>query len=207
MDNILQSHVFDHFDKTYLLDRLQGSVFRITETVHDGARRGRYVVELDAAVLKQIQEFVEAPAPPSPNSAPIWKRPFFTGEQCDAMKRSYLKGVTSEALAVQYGCKAADIEEVLRFAGIAVVDQTLPSSPQQARQRATKRTVKRKSSKSPARRPPVKFLPPDTPWTEEEETSLAHHYRRGTSMPDLVRYFGRPYATVYARLQKLGLIK
>ena len=131
MIEILATEVFDHFDKTYLLDRIKGHltgpVIRITETVHDGARRGRHVVEIDASVLKRIVQFLEAPVPTSPTSTASRKRPFFTGEQCDAIKRNYLKGVTSQALAVQYGCKAADIEEVLRREGIAVVDQSPPT--------------------------------------------------------------------------------
>ena len=131
METIIATEVFDHFDKTYLLDRLRGSltgpVIRITEIVHNGARRGRYVLEIDAAVLKRIQHFIEAPVLPTPTSTPVGKRPFFTGEQCDAMKRNYLKGVTSAALAVQYDCKAADIEDVMRAEGIEVVDQTPPT--------------------------------------------------------------------------------
>jgi len=130
MDDILTSTVFDHFDKTYLLDRLQGSgtgpVVRITETVHNGTRRGQRTVELDASVLKRVVEFLETRIPPPQTSAPVRKRHFFTGEQCDAIKRNYLKGVTSDDLAMQNGCKAADIELVLREEGIAVVDQTQP---------------------------------------------------------------------------------
>lgn len=131
MEVILASQVFDHFDKTYLLDRLKGSmtgpVVRITETVHNGARRGRYVVEVDAAVLKRILQFLEAPIPAAPPTAPARRQPFFTGEQCATMVKSYLKGVTSSALAVQFGCKAIDIETVLRREGIEVVDQDLPA--------------------------------------------------------------------------------
>ncbi|MBK8531105.1 MAG: hypothetical protein IPL64_04335 [Flavobacteriales bacterium] len=130
MDTIVATEVFDHFDKTYLLDRIKGSmtgpVIRITETVHSGTRRGRYTLEIDAAVLKRIQHFIEAPVPDAPTIRPVRKRPFFTGEQCDTMVKSYLKGVTSDALAVQYGCKAEDIEEVIRREGIEVVDQNPP---------------------------------------------------------------------------------
>ncbi len=65
MDNIIATEVFDHFDKTYLLDRIIGSgtgpVVRITETVDNGTRRGKYVVEVDASVLTRIRAFMEAP--------------------------------------------------------------------------------------------------------------------------------------------------
>ncbi|MBL8002305.1 MAG: hypothetical protein JNL05_10120 [Flavobacteriales bacterium] len=127
MNEVLHSEVFDHFDKTYLLDRLAGSnsgpVVRITEIVHDGARRGRYSVELDASVVKRIVRFLETPVPAQPPIKTPRRRPFFTGEQRDAMRRHYLKGVTSAALAVQYGCKAADIELALQEEGIEIVDQ------------------------------------------------------------------------------------
>lgn len=130
MNEIIASEVFDHFDKTYLLDRIKGHLtgplIQITETVHDGARRGRHMVVIDTSVLKRIVQFLEAPVPSTPTSTAPRKRPFFSGEQCDAIKRSYLKGVTSKALAVQYGCMASDIEEVLRREGIEVVDQSPP---------------------------------------------------------------------------------
>lgn len=58
METIIATEVFDHFGKTFLLDRIKGTtsspVLRITETVHDGTRRGQHVVEMDAAVLKRI---------------------------------------------------------------------------------------------------------------------------------------------------------
>ncbi len=132
METILHTEVFDHFDKTYLLDRNKGSgsgpAVRITETVHNGSRRGKYVLEVDASVLERIRAFLEKPIPPAPVSSPaaIKKQRWFNGEQQDAITRNYLKGVTSDALALQYGCKAAEIEAVLRANGIEVVDQTPP---------------------------------------------------------------------------------
>ena len=135
MDTIIASEVFDHYDKTYLLDRFVGSgsvqVVRITETVHSGSRQGKYVVEVDASVISRIRDFIEAPLIQDAKGKPIAvKKPFrLTGEEKDKLVRNYLKGVTAEALAMQWSCKVHDIEQVLRQEGIEVVDQSPPPAP------------------------------------------------------------------------------
>ena len=90
MENIIATEVFDHSNKTYLLDRINGSttstLIRITETVHDGTRRGQHVVEMDAAVLKRILRFMEVPSSSLPAVRSTTKRPILSGEQCATME-------------------------------------------------------------------------------------------------------------------------
>ncbi len=210
MATILHSEVFSHSGKTYRLDVLQHAssapFVRITETVHEGPRRGRHLVELDAGSLKRIIAFLEAAMAPAPANAPLRKRPFFTGVQCDAMKRSYLKGVTSAALAVQYGCTAEDIEEVLRAEGVEVVDQTLPAmrkprSVPAGKSRAGK--GKAKGAQASVSQAPQAWS--DAPWSAADDVTLANLHRRGASIRGLVSKFNRPPSFISAKLQKLGL--
>lgn len=129
MEEILRSEVFDHFDKTYLLDRIKGNmtgpVVRITETVHNGTRRGQHIVEIDPWVLKKIQELMEAPVQHHTAGIPGRKsKPFiFTPEQMDKIVASYLRGVPSTDLALQIGCRKDDIISMLMSRDIPVVNE------------------------------------------------------------------------------------
>ncbi|MGB5069659.1 MAG: hypothetical protein WBO28_01795 [Flavobacteriales bacterium] len=209
MDEILTSTVFDHFDKTYLLDRykgnLTGPVVRITETVHNGTRQGRYTLEVDVAVLKRIVEFIEAPIPKRPTSEPVRKRPFFTGEQCDAIKRNYLKGVPSEALAVQYGCKAKDIESVLRVEGVEIVPLETTSKRRRTRKSkyaAPKTAVQPKPTGLAAIK--EEHANAYDRWTDQQDARLVKMFQDGATVERLMYVFGRQRGAISSRLRKLG---
>ena len=209
MDDILTSSVFDYHGKTYLLDRYKGGsagpVVHITETVHQGARQGKYTLEVDAAVLKRIIEFVEGPIPPRPTSTPVRRRPFFTGEQCDAMKRNYLKGVPSEALAVQYGCKAKDIEAALRVEGIEIVPVETGSTRRRPYRPAPAMS---KSSIRPKTTPPsaieVEQAGSYVHWTDQQDARLVKLFKDGATVERLMYVFSRQRNAIESRLRKLG---
>lgn len=212
MDEILTSHVFDHFGKTFLLDKLDGpgARIRITEIEPNGPRKGRYAVIVNATVLKRVLEFAEAPivAAPTAKVATVRRRPFFTGEQRDAMKKSYFKGVTSEALAVQYGCKAEDIEQALRKEGVEVVDQSLPTKENRNFKRpSSQRQQLRTKTRTLGPGILVEYVPDGTPWSVDEDTKLAELHSLGESIKGLATKFRRPAGIIRSRLQKLGLIK
>lgn len=211
MDDILVSSVFDHYDKTYLLDRykgnLTGPVVRITETVRKGPRKGRYTLEVDAAVLKQILSFMESPIPPSPTSTTVRKRRFFRGDQCDAIKRNYLKGVASAALAVQYGCKAADIEAVLRAEGIVVVDpeedkRRIPGRGYRKESFTRHQTIMERSTQDLVK---LRHSNAYETWTSEADGRLRDLYQNGTTVERLMEIFSRQKGGITSRLKKLGL--
>ncbi|HQW42404.1 MAG TPA: hypothetical protein PK149_14635 [Flavobacteriales bacterium] len=129
MDPILTSEVFDHFDKTYLLDRIaghmSGPIIRITETVNNGTRRGQHVVEIDAVVLKRIQELANATVQYDGNGKPSRVvKPFtFTPADMNKIVANYLRGVPYFDLALQFGCKDADIISVLKSRDIPVINE------------------------------------------------------------------------------------
>lgn len=212
METILASHVFDHFGKTFLLDKIEGpgARIRITEIVPDGPRKGRYAVVVNATVLKRILEFAQAPVAAAPVATPaaVHRRPFFTGEQRDAMKKSYYKGVTSAALAVQYGCTAEDIEQALMEEGVEVVDQSLPASDNRRWKNSSSkgnRRAKKPRTSSPSRTGPYEAA--GAPWSVSDDTTLTDLHRRGASIAGLVSKFKRSPGSIRSRLQKLGLLE
>ena len=210
MTEIIATEVFDHFDKTYLLDRLKGSltgpVIRITETVHDGTRKGRYVVEIDAIVLKHIQELIQAPVVRDTAGEPdrVFKRLRLTAEARDKIVRSYLRGVSASDLALQLGCTVEDVVRVLVARGIAIVDQTPPIKWKSERSTQGKRNAVAKPTRTPSPKP-APFLS-NAPWTDADDTALANLHKRGASILGLVSKFRRAPSFIRARLQKLGLI-
>ncbi len=129
METTLYTEVFDHLDKTYLLDRIaghmSGPIIRITETVHNGKRRGQHVVEIDGKVLKRIQELANATVQYDAQGKParVVKSFTFTPADMDKVVNNYLRGVPCFDLALLFGCKDADIIGVLKSRDIPVINE------------------------------------------------------------------------------------
>jgi hypothetical protein len=191
------------------LDRFKAdgteTLIRITETVHEGVRQGKHVVVFKEAMFERIQWFMGTPEPPAPTSIPVRKRPFFMGEQCDAIKRNYLKGVPSEALALQYGCKAKDIEAVLRVEGVEIVPLETTST--------------RRRTHKPKYAAPMKAVQPKPTglaavkgehtnaydrWTDQQDARLVKLFQNGATVERLMHVFGRQRGAISSRLRKLG---
>lgn len=210
METIIQSEVFDFHKKTYLLDRFKTDgtdiLIRITETVHDGSRQGKHVVVFKEAVFERIQQFMGAHVPPRPSSTLVRKRPFFRGDQCDVIKKNYLRGVPCEALAVQYGCKAQDIEAVLRAEGIEIVDPHVASKRRGKRGYGEQASIEPKDKAKGSSMEAARSRHPNAydRWSDGEDERLLEMYGNGATIEQLMHALGRQRGAINSRLRKFS---
>lgn len=84
------------------------------------------MVEIDASVLKRIQALANATVQyDAHGKIDRVVKPFnFTPADMDKVVNNYLRGVPSLDLAIQFGCKEADIISVLKSRDIPVINET-----------------------------------------------------------------------------------
>lgn len=135
MEALVKSDVFDLGDSTYLIDVVRNEsgedLIRLKRTVHRGPKTGSRSIEFNEYVLNRIMAlWVAKPesrtwSTTSPSRTnPRLRR---VSEEDRAMiVKVYLKNVSPSDIAVRYGCKAEDIEQVLREAGLPIEPTTPP---------------------------------------------------------------------------------
>lgn len=136
METLIKSEVFDLGASTFLIDVVRGDdgkdFIRLKRTDHSGPRAGSRVIEFDAYVLSRIdavwkakpEEVVSSPTQrPTANS----RLQRISLEDRAEIVKVYLKNVSPAAIAVRYGCKASEIEQVLREEGIPILPNTPPA--------------------------------------------------------------------------------
>ena len=135
METLIKSEVFDLGASTFLIDVVRGDdgkeLIRLKRTDHSGPRKGSRVIEFDAYVLSRIDAVWKAK--PAEVVSSTTQRPTTNSrlqrismEDRAEIVKVYLKNISPSAIAVRYGCRASDIEQVLREEGMPIISNTPP---------------------------------------------------------------------------------
>lgn len=214
METLVKSEVFDLGASTFLIDVVRGDdgkeFIRLKRTDHSGPHAGSRIIEFDAYVLGRIDavwkakpEAVTFSTTDRPTTNPRLKR--VSVEDRANIVKVYLKNVGPADIAVRYGCKAEDIEEVLRDAGIVVVNHTTASRGTKHKGAQPKRPVQHNDHFLAATRKdhPNAYAP----WSSVDDTILAELHGAGADLHTMMARFGRQRGAIKSRLRKLGLVE
>lgn len=130
MEEILKTTLLEFERSTFLIDLVQhqtGNLYiAIKQIVHlDNDIKESQTIKINPSIFEDFMETLINFQKDIPKHISQHAKNYLSNEKKSALKENYLKGVGIKDLALQFGCSAQIIEQILRNSGIEIVNVPL----------------------------------------------------------------------------------